>query len=131
MLEYPGIAPRCYDLSRNISVDHESQQPQKWESEWRRCLKNHHDRLINCLNVNALLPHLDRKRLLTPSENEILYSMRTTPIEQASYLLRILPGKGENGFKLFLECLRDEKDHLGHEDLVKCLGLGSQTPIAV
>lgn len=126
MPEYPETAP--HNLSRN---DHESQQPQKWESKWRQCLKNHHERIISCLNVNELLPHLDKKRLLTPNERDTLDNMYTTRREKARYLLRILPGKGENGFRLFLECLRDEKHHLGHEDLVKCLGLDSQTPIDV
>ena len=119
MLEYPGTTPRVQSYEPLESTD------------WSRCLKEHHRMIIEYLNVNALLPHLNEKYLLTPSENEVLYSMRTTPREQARHLLTILPGKGKKGFKLFLECLRDEKDYLGHKDLAKCLGLSSQTPIAV
>ena len=115
MLEYPGTASRVQSYEPPESTD------------WSRCLKEHHRMIIEYLNVNALLPHLDEKCLLTRSESEVLYSMRMRPREQARHLLRILPGKGKDGFKLFLECLHDEKDHLGHKDLATCLGFSSQT----
>ncbi len=125
MLEYAGPVSTCakstsagrYSPIRST----EPQTEKKWESEWSRCLKEHHCRFIEYLDVNTLLPHLWEKGLLTPNERDWLDSMRKTPREQARYLLRILPGKGKHGFKRFLECLREEKYHLGHEDLVKCL----------
>ena len=120
---YPITTSQSCDLSRESPVELTMQpQEKKWESEWS-CLKEHHCKIIEYLNVNTLLPHLWAKGLLTPSEREMLDSMHLTPHKQARYLLKILPGKGRHGFKLFLECLRDEKDHLGHEELVKCLGL--------
>lgn len=124
--EYPGpvtTSHSCAKLSGRYSPVQSTQQPQekKWEGEWSQCLKEHHCRIIEYLDVNTLLPHLWEKGLLTPNERDTLDSMRMTPREKARYLLRRLQGKGKRGFKLFLECLRDEKYHLGHEDLVKCL----------
>jgi hypothetical protein len=133
MLEYAGPVSTCAKFSAGRSYSPvQSTEPRaekKWESEWSQCLKEHHCRIIEYLNVNTLLPHLWENGLLTPNERDWLDSMRKTPREQARYLLRILPGKGKRGFKRFLECLREEKYHLGHEDLVKCLDHSSCSQI--
>ena len=127
MLDYPGPATTLHSCAKLSAGRYyspvQSIQPRekKWESEWSQSLKEHHCKIIEYLDVNTLLPHLWEKGLLTPNERDMLDSMHTTPRKQARYLLRILPGKGKRGFKLFLESLRDEKYHLGHEDLVKCL----------
>lgn len=127
MLEYAGPGPVAklsagrYSPIHDQSRDREPQAEKKWESEWSQCLKEHHCRIIEYLDVNTLLPHLWEKGLLTPNERDMLDSMHTTPRKQARYLMRILPGKGKLGFKRFLECLHEEKYHLGHEDLIKCL----------
>ena len=126
MLDYPGTVTTSYSCAKLSGRNSPIVQPvqpreKKWESEWSQCLKEHHCKIIEYLDVNTLLPHLWEKGLLTPNERDILDSMHTTPRKQARYFLKILPGKGKHGFKRFLECLRDEKYHLGHEDLVKCL----------
>ena len=127
MLEYAGpVATHTKSSVDRYSPIHDQssdREPhaEKWESEWSQCLKEHHCRIIEYLDVNTLLPHLWEKGLITPNERDMLDSMQSTPRKQARYLLRILPGKGKLGFKRFLECLREEKYHLGHEDLIKCL----------
>ena len=125
---YPLTASQSPD-----SVDCESMQPQaekRRESEWN-CVNKHHCRIIELLNVDALLPHLWEKGLLTRSERDTLYSKYLTPCQKATHLLTVLPRKGKCAFELFKECLSDCKDHLGHEDVLKCLVLSSQIPIEV
>ena len=91
----------------------------------RECLRKHYKRIIQCLNMRALLPHLLEKGLLTDYEWENLEKL--TAHEQSEYfILRILPRKGEEGFKRFLECLRAEKEHLGHHSLADVLYLNFQ-----
>ena len=82
-------------------------------------VEQHYPRIIGMLNARVLEPLLIQKGLLTPDEREELESRGY--YDQNKYLLRILPRKGENSFKLFLECLREEKTHMGHEDIVKWL----------
>ena len=79
--------------------------------------------------MRMLLPHLLEKGLVSPYEHDTLDRM--VPYDQNMYLLRILPGKGKDSFKRFLECLKDEKEHLGHKDLATCLSLSYQVPVAV
>lgn len=71
--------------------------------------------IIANLNVKSLLPYLIKERLLTRDEQEHLESK--LPYDQSCYLLSILQRKGNDGFKRFLKCLKEEKEHLGHEYL--------------
>ena len=128
MLEHPGPVTTSRSCAKSSTGSYYSPvqsiqlQERRLEcDDWSQCLREHHCRIIDYLDVNTLLPHLWEKGLLTPNERDTLDSMHTTPRKQARYLLRLLPGKGKYGFKRFLECLREEKYHLGHEDLVKCL----------
>lgn len=96
--------------------------------EWH-CLRQNYNTIIANLNVKTLLPHLIKERLLTLDEQEQLESK--LPYDQSRYLLRILQRKGKGGFKLFLKCLKEEKEHLGHEYLAGCLSPSSREPIEV
>ena len=69
------------------------------------------------LNANSLLPFLQRERLVTPAECEVLMSDYKTKTEKNQYLLSILPSKGEKAFQRFVKCLDEDKDHSGHADL--------------
>ena len=73
------------------------------------------------MKVNELMPHLIAKDLLTRSEREKLDSLQGLEYDQNKYLLKILPRKGDHSYKLFLECLEEEKEHLGHKDIVEWL----------
>ena len=72
--------------------------------------------------MEALLPHAFTNKLLTRDEYEIIDSLKGTPRKQNRYfLLNVLPRKGETAHQRFLDSLKAEKEHLGHEDLVKLL----------
>ena len=83
------------------------------------------------LNVKALLPHLIEKGLLARWERERIESWSKSEYELNSFVLNVLYHKREEGFKRFLQCLRDENEHLGHKELVTALGLSIQQPIHV
>ena len=100
--------------------------------EWHY-LRQHYDTIIAHLNVKTLLPYLIKECLLTLDEQEQLQSKWLTACDQSHHLLLILQRKGNsgNGFKRFLKCLKEEKEHLGHKYLADLLGLSSQEPIEV
>lgn len=77
--------------------------------------------LLNSLNVDSLLPHLQKERLLTHEEFEALIHPLKTSHEKKNILLSILPTKGENAYERFLTCLTNSDDHSGHSYLVKLL----------
>ena len=92
--------------------------------EWLHCLTQHYKAIIANLNVKTLLPYLIKECLLTLNEQEQLESK--LPYDQSLYLLRILQRKGSSGYRRFIKCLKEEKEHLGHEYLVDCLSLRSR-----
>ena len=70
--------------------------------------------------MEDLVPHLVEKRLLT--KNEYLELSTYPPWKQSEhYVLKILPTKGEDGWKTFLDCLEEEEEHSGHQDLFRLL----------
>jgi len=74
------------------------------------------------LNLATLVPVLNKYHLLTQDENNFLLNRMTIPTEKASTLVYIiLPSKGPEAFSLFLRCLQEEKEHLGHQTLAKKL----------
>ena len=79
--------------------------------------------------MDALLLHLYGNKLLTNDELEMIESLKGTPRKQnRHFLLNILPRKGETAHERFLEALRAEKTHLGHEDLVDLLSTKTDKP---
>lgn len=71
--------------------------------------------------MEMLATHLIEKGLLTSGEYEELNSRSTNWKQNKYFVLDVLPKKGKEGFKRFLECLKDEKEHLGHQDLFHLL----------
>ncbi len=69
--------------------------------------------------MDSLLPYLQKERLLTHEEFELLIHPTKTSHEKKSFLLSILPSKGENAYERFLTCLTNSDDHTGHSYLVK------------
>ena len=100
------------------------------DEPYKRCLRENSRLIIDNMNVWALLPNLMEKGLLTREEREQIEA-KTTDYDRNCFVYSKLYTKGEEGFKRFLQCLRDEHEHLGHKDLVKTLGLSIQTPIHV
>ena len=85
-------------------------------------LKN---RIMKCvqpdlLDFPTLIPLLNKRHLLTQANSYDLANQLLSPTKRANLLLYdILPSKGPGAFTLFLECLQEEKQHMGHQHLVK------------
>ena len=90
------------------------------EDEWPLLLARHSRDIINSLKMEMLVPHLVEKRLLTKNE---YHELNTYPSWKQSehYVLKILPTKGEDGWKKFVECLKEEEEYSGHQDLFRLL----------
>ena len=71
-------------------------------------------RILECLNLQAIVPYFYKAGLVTASEVEYLLNDLYTPTERIIKLTSILPSKGPQSIGQFLECLRQEKDHEGH-----------------
>ena len=100
----------------------EEYQLQPAADGWPPLLKQHFEVVMQNLSIEALLPQLLKNNLLTQSEYQELDCVKETSRKQNQYfLLIVLPRKGKNAFKVFLECLKAEKDHLGHQELAELL----------
>ncbi|XP_064390161.1 uncharacterized protein LOC135338050 isoform X3 [Halichondria panicea] len=88
---------------------------------FRDLLKECSHELFSSLNVDSLLPHLQKERLVTHEEFQTLIHPSKTSQEKKNFLLSILPSKGENAYEGFLTCLTNADDHSGHSYLVKLL----------
>ena len=91
------------------------------ESRHDKILTDLSDKIIKTLNLFCLLPHLKGKKLVTDKEEEQLSNSVKTDKEKNTECLRILRAKGSRAFALFVEALKSEDQHLGHEDLVRIL----------
>ena len=115
-------------------VSDESSQLQHYHLQQPSYIQRHYGILVDHLDVKVLLPHLIQKGLLTRCEIEQLTLRRDQKgaYEQTTYFLdNILQTKGECGLEIFLECLKEEKEHMGHTFLAAYLGLSSHLPIDV
>jgi hypothetical protein len=92
----------------------------KYDDQWPPLLAMHSRDIMKSLNMEMLVPHLIQKNLLTKTE---YYELSTYPSwkQSESFVLKILPTKGEEGCKRFLECLEEEDEHSGHQDLFRLL----------
>ena len=83
------------------------------------------------MDSNELLPFLMQKGLVTTNESEVLTNPFITKTPKNLYLLSRLPSKGENAFELFLKCLEESNEHLGHAELVTLLKRKASTTTLV
>ena len=92
------------------------------DADLRDILQGLQSELALTIQLNALLPILRSKRLVTQSESQQLSSDgKESDLEKNRKLIRIIIGKGEKAYDLFVEALQEEQDHLGHESLAKKL----------
>ena len=79
--------------------------------------------LIRTLNLSYLIPHLTKCRLLSSNDEDVITKSISELTRQDSIkkFLAILKTKGQTAFSLFMDALKNEKDHLGHESLHKML----------
>ena len=73
------------------------------------------------IDTDALAPFLIQKHLLTSEEVEIFLSKATTNQEKNNILFGWLETKGPTAHYLFASCLREEKDHPSHQQLLSLI----------
>ena len=69
-------------------------------SEWP--LYRHQPKLIECINLESLMPYLNQQHLLTDNENYILSNPSRTHYTQVRHLLQYIESKGEDGLLRFI-----------------------------
>ena len=75
------------------------------------------DEISTFINGPEILPHLIKHRVLVcRDDGEFLLNDSVTKEEKGKRLLSILDNK-PNGFCLFIQCLQDDEQHLGHRYL--------------
>ena len=85
------------------------------------------DMPLELLDIDTLIPLLNKYHLLTQNNMYDLQNRLVPPTERASALVHhILPSKGSEAFTLFVKCLQEEKEHLGHQELLKLFNLPLQ-----
>ena len=84
---------------------------------------------LDLLDLDTLIPKLNKCDLLTRINNYDLSNRLVNPIERANALVyHILPSKGPGAFALFVKCLQEEKEHMGHQTLARLFTLPDQVP---
>ena len=74
------------------------------------------------MDLITLVPILNNHNLLTSADNDYLMNNLISSLKRANRLVSsILPSKGPHAFTLFFECLKKEKEHMGHQELVKMI----------
>ena len=75
---------------------------------------------LELLDMDMLVPLLNKYQLLTQANMYDLKNPLVAPTERANLLVyHILPSKGPGTFTLFVKCLQEEKEHLGHQTLTQ------------
>ena len=79
------------------------------------------------LNLDTLIPYLNKYQLLTQDNMYDLKNPLVPPNKRANELVyHILPSKGPRGFILFVKCLQEETQHLGHQTLANLFTMPPQ-----
>ena len=78
----------------------------------RTILRKFRPTIVNDLEPNDTLPHLSS--VLTPKDDAEIKAQSTRQ-GRCEKLLEILPRKGPNAFKVFVEALKEEAPHLAQD----------------
>ena len=79
------------------------------EDKHRTILRDYRPNIIKDLEPNNILPDLGR--VFTVNDDEEIKAQSTRQ-RRCEKLLKILPRKGPNAFKVFVEALKEEAKHL-------------------
>ena len=93
----------------------------------KKVLNGKLSQVVKLLSVKYLLPHLLQAGLLTPDEAASL-SEDKRPNSSALSLLQIMSTKGPTAHGILVECIRDEKQHSGHEELYELVTRDNPLP---
>ena len=87
--------------------------------EYQYVLRHNEKKIANLINPTCLLPMLRAKGLLTEDEFKLLQEISPeNRINRGAQLVQILLSKkGGNVLDVFIEALREEKEHVGHKSL--------------
>lgn len=87
----------------------------------RRFILSNRKEIEKRVNLDELVPKLDEKKLLTSDEYEELLYKEYVPHRRKKRLVEIVASKGDRAPRLFIECLREENEHLPHSELATIL----------
>ena len=91
-------------------------------SNLRDVLQSMKSDITSTVQLTYLLPFLRQKRLVTEAEfQQLSGDGRESDSEKNGKLIRIIMGKGEDAYDLFVEALQEEQEHLGHSSLASKL----------
>ena len=82
------------------------------EERRRTILRDYRSKIVKDLEPNNILPDLGS--VLTVNDDEEIKAQSTRP-RRCEKLLEILPRKGPNAFKVFVEALKEEVPHLASD----------------
>ena len=90
-------------------------------ADCRALLNRYQPDFVTYLDLPSLIPYLNRHSLLTRQQDELLRNEHHTKQDRVLKLLEYIEGKGPEGYKKFVQALREERTHMGHKELYKCL----------
>ena len=70
------------------------------------------------VNMNSLIPYMNKYGILTRNERFYLNDLTKSPSDKVTYLLNVLDLKDDKTVRNFVKALKEEKQHPGH--LVLC-----------
>ena len=85
------------------------------ENEIAARTKQHYDAISKALNPIQLIPLLTKEDLLDYDDMSLLLADFKSTLEKSLYILRSLESKGQLAYSKFLQCIKAEKSHMGHE----------------
>lgn len=88
-------------------------------------IREHHVHIVPLINLPTLVPLLQKYQLL-PEEDLALVSdaRHHGTIERTGFLLHSLYKKDQAAVDAFVRCLKEDRDHPGHKDIVTLLEKG-------
>ena len=84
-------------------------------------VNQHYDEISGALNPIQLMPLLLKEELLDSNEKSILLEDSKSTSEKSHYILQCLETKGPSAYSKFLNCIKAERNHMGHEYITSLL----------
>lgn len=102
----------CPDVYAQLAVDVDA-------------LREHHVSIMQLVNLPTLVPLLRKYQLLPEKDlDRVSDAKHHGTIERTGFLLHSLYKKDQAAIDTFVRCLREDKDHPGHREVVKLLERG-------
>ena len=85
-------------------------------------LRQNQSKILQWISLPHLLPVLQEKiEEFSPEEIDRLKKTQHSVIERTGYLLQSVYKRGQAGVDAFLQCLREETEHPGHQEILNLL----------